>query len=254
MGELRSGMTNEGVDLLWTSGWDSSFRLLQLVFDHQATVRPWYVIDEKRQSTGHEIAAMERIRDAIRRRSPAAADRIEPTRFKGLSAIREDADATARFHELRSRGALGSQYDWLSRFAAEEGIDGLELSIHRDDRAHDFVRPHVVVGGDGYRLGDDPEDPALELFRPFRFPLLDWTKPAMAKHAAAAGYGPVLELTWFCHRPWRGKPCGYCNPCRFTIDEGLGRRVPLIRRRLSKLNRVKLRVRTMVAGRLGGAR
>ena len=37
----------------------------------------------------------------------------------------------------------------------------------------------------------------------------------------------VMKLTWFCHRPRRGQPCGTCNPCIYTIEEGLGERVPM---------------------------
>jgi len=39
-----------------------------------------------------------------------------------------------------------------------------------------------------------------------------------------------MEMTWFCHRPVRGKPCGLCAPCVYTIEEGLARRVPWSRR------------------------
>jgi hypothetical protein len=42
-----------------------------------------------------------------------------------------------------------------------------------------------------------------------------------------------MDMTWFCHTPVRGRPCGICAPCVYTIEEGLARRVPVSRRVLS---------------------
>jgi len=39
------------VNLLWTGGWDSTFRLLQLILDTRATIQPVYVIDTARRSS-----------------------------------------------------------------------------------------------------------------------------------------------------------------------------------------------------------
>lgn len=39
-------------------------------------------------------------------------------------------------------------------------------------------------------------------------------------------FSHIMEETWFCHTPYNGKPCGICNPCKYTKEEGLGRRVP----------------------------
>ena len=48
----------------------------------------------------------------------------------------------------------------------------------------------------------------------------------MRAEAQRAGLEPCMELTWFCHRPIDDEPCGVCNPCIYTIEEGLGDRVP----------------------------
>src|SRR5690606_27941094 len=85
-------------------------------------------------------------------------------------------------------------------------------------------------------------DPRYELFKYFRFPLFDKTKRQMRAEAAAAGFDELMALTWFCHRPVRGEPCGRCNPCIYTIEEGLADRVPWrgrLRYRLRVLPRLK---------------
>ena len=102
----------------------------------------------------------------------------------------------------------------------------------RDDRAAAFLEPHVVrdenAGDPYYRLRDNPAADDLRLFERFRFPVFDKTKRDMQRLAAERGFADILELTWFCHLPTAdGRPCGTCKPCRYTIEEGLGRRSPL---------------------------
>ena len=43
--------------ILWTGGWDSTFRLVELSFE-DVNVFPIYVVDHKRQSKDLELAAM----------------------------------------------------------------------------------------------------------------------------------------------------------------------------------------------------
>ena len=215
------------VEMLWTGGWDSTFRLLDLTITQGREVQPHYVRDELRRSTGAELAAMDRILDALRAQYPEAAMRVRPVDSSAtVASLPPDEVVTASLARLKEHGHLGDQYEWLARFAAEREIDGLELSIHRDDRAAGFLDGHVYVDGDAHVLEDDPSNPDLAIFGRFRFPLFDITKVQMQGIATAAGWAHLLELTWFCHRPERGKPCGLCAPCRYTREEGLGRRVP----------------------------
>jgi hypothetical protein len=53
------------------------------------------------------------------------------------------------------------------------------------------------------------------------------------RRARAEGWGAIMDMTWFCHAPVHGRPCGICAPCVYTIEEGLARRVPVPRRVLS---------------------
>jgi hypothetical protein len=102
----------------------------------------------------------------------------------------------------------------------------MELSIHRDDKARELLAGLI----DGSRERLDPAyrgDSRYELFRCFRLPLFDTTKREMRAQAREAGFDEIMRLTWFCHRPRRGQPCGTCNPCIYTIEEGLAERVPL---------------------------
>jgi hypothetical protein len=220
-----------GIRLLWTAGWDSTFRLLDALLVRGKTVQPYYLVDAGRPSTASELRAIEQIGAAVARRNPGAAARLGRPVVANVADLQSDEQTAARFERLRARSHLGGQYDWLARFAIQHGLDDLELAIHRDDKAAAFLQDYVVReegGGDPYyRLRNDPTDD-LRIFERFRFPLFEATKRDMERAARQRGFIDLMELTWFCHIPTPdGRPCGRCNPCRYTIEEGLARRIPL---------------------------
>lgn len=234
------------VDLLWTGGWDSTFRLLDLAIVRCAAVQPWYVIDEERPSSGCEVDAMLRIRSVLAERFPEAAERVRPTRYRERAAIPNNAENEARRDRLAERSRIGSQYAWLADFAATVEIPSLELSVHCDDSAHVFLEPHVEPAdtphGTTYQLRTPLDDSDLALFEAFRFPILPWTKPEMEDYAARHGFVDLMYSTWFCHSPRKGAPCGLCGPCGFAIDEGMRHRVPALRRLERKVRVFKRRL------------
>lgn len=240
---LSADRRTDATHLLWTGGWDSTFRLLSLAMREHRPVQPYYVLDDVklRPSVPAERHAMACIRDRLERSSPRAAALVLPTVECTLQQIAPNEDITQQFENSLRSAFIGGQYEWLARFCAERGIEGLELSIHRDDRARDLLLGLV----DASRTRLDRRhagDPRYELFKYFRFPLFDKTKQQMRIEAIAAGFEDLMKLTWFCHRPAHGKPCGRCNPCIYTIEEGLADRVPLrgrIRYHLRVLPRLK---------------
>lgn len=188
-------------------------------------VQPWYVTDSGRRSTKTELATLDRMRAAFVQMNPAAADLLKPVRKFRVEDIPANAEITAGFETLAATSHLGRQYDWLARLAKSQSTV-LELSIHKDDKAHGFLESNAVEFEHGYRLSE--EAPAsLALFKWFTFPIFDVTKLEMQERAGAGGYSHIMEMTWFCHTPLMdGKPCGFCSPCRYTREEGLGHRVP----------------------------
>lgn len=45
--------------------------------------------------------------------------------------------------------------------------------------------------------------------------------------AKANKWEEIMNLTWFCHKPKKNKPCGKCVTCVATIEKGLGYRIQL---------------------------
>jgi hypothetical protein len=245
-------MRLHAVNLLWTGGWDSTFRLLQLVLVQARTVEPYYLIDDGRKSTNEELRAMENIRKALVERYPAARALLLPAHFEEVSHIPPDAGLTAMFQRIRNRIFMGQQYEWLPRFCAAHGAGKFELCIGRGDEVCSilkrFVIPCGTVTDPSYRVDDRfKESDEYGLFQFFRFPIYDLGKLDMACAARQAGFADLLELTWFCLEPrTRSRPCGACNPCRFAVEEGLGRRIPFVNRMRYHL-RVRSRVRGLLA-------
>lgn len=227
------------INLLWTSGWDSTYRLLELVLTHGRTVQPYYVFDSKRISSQIELQTMEKIKQAIAAKTPEAHALIQETIVIDALAAPKYEDITQSIGRLKAISFIGYQYDFLSRMARYRDLDQLELSVHIDDKLYKHLQGNVREVNNVYELVETPSNPDLEVLRPFRFPILMLTKLDMERRAREQGFADILDLSWFCFHPdSKGRPCGYCNPCRHTIDEGMGRRVPWqghVRRALTDL-------------------
>lgn len=249
-------MVDEPVHVLWTGGWDSTYRVLDLVLQQQRTVQPWYLVHEPRGGLGAEVAAMRDIRRAVAARSADAAARVRPTRYVGVDELAPDPQATRWLEELRRIGWIGEQYEWLYRFAIQR-LPGVrvEMGLVAGGSLWERVsaESEIVEGpiGPTWRLRDQPVDPALALFAPFDAPLLGATKLDIAERAVAAGFFDILALTWFCLTPRDGQPCGVCNPCRFVDEFGLGWRLSRRARWRRRYVDLRARLRAML-GRLRG--
>jgi hypothetical protein len=227
-------MKNKITNMLWTGGWDSTFRLLDLVLIKGSKVRPYYIIDSDRLSTGTEIRTMKSIKQTLFKEYPNTKDLLLPTEFKEVFDIKTNASITRHFKEIRhGNHFIGSQYEWLARFADEYEIMDLELSIHKDDKAHKALEQFTTQFFDGdelcYRVKESSYTSSeYILFRYFKFPIFNLSKLDIENIAKKNGFYDIMEHTWFCHNPRRNNsPCGICKPCTYTIEEGLSRRIPL---------------------------
>lgn len=252
----RNGGNSEPAKILWTGGWDSTFQLLRLLFLENRTVEPHYLIDEDRPSTGIELLTMKRIRQSIMKMDESAARRMCPTKFFSVSQIPAQPDITRAYQAIRRSRFIGSQYDWLARFCDSQGIERLQLCIHEDDKAAVVVAPMLAEthGGKEFTaLGDQYRGTDEHLvFGHFEFPILRLTKTNMATIAKEHGWTETMGMTWFCHKPANKKPCGRCNPCVYTMEEGLAWRIPKQRRITGSIHRVSVKPTKRFAKRMLG--
>ncbi|MCM2972627.1 hypothetical protein [Larsenimonas suaedae] len=214
------------IDVLWTGGWDSTYRVLSAALVEGKTVVPHYIVDLGRASSLRELQAISEVRVALSKIDPDAAERIEPLRITPVSEIPANPELSAAYHRLTQQAHLGSQYDWLARYAESERIEHLELSVHVDDKAYRFLDGKVVTTDEGIWTFDPRIDTDEAIFRFFDFPLLNISKTQMKAEAERHGFIDALEKAWFCFTPMDRAPCGLCNPCRYAIEEGMSYRLP----------------------------
>jgi hypothetical protein len=222
------------VRLLWTGGWDSTYRLLSIVLVHQRAVEPHYIITGNRPSFPAELRTMGRIKTMLFDRVPEARELLQPMRITDVTDLRADEGTARQIRALKSVCYVGSQYEYLARYAKQTDIPGLELCVEFSHHggAYSFIKPVAVwTAADEqsgyYAIPPGAADPDVALFSWFRFPLLDYSKLHMLEDARRHGFADLLEHTWFCHRPLPGdKPCGRCRPCGYVVTEGLASRLP----------------------------
>jgi hypothetical protein len=238
-------MTDAPVILLWTGGWDSTFRLLQLLLELRLPVQPLYLLDDTRASASMEIATMDRIRDLLGERYPQTRTLLRRTIFDRVADIEPDDDVQRAYERLAVKFGIGSQYEWLARYAVQHGTPGIEMACECIPFGASKVLMYRTVpttSVHGYRtFSVDPGEPDPDvrlLFDGYAYPLITTAREAMIDIAEAHGWVDLMGMTWFCHRPTsRGEPCGLCHPCLSNIGEGFGWRIPARRRALSAVYR-----------------
>lgn len=224
------------IHLLWTGGWDSTFRLLSALRLEGAEVRPHYVLDPSSPCSELEIDAMQRVREALQRHSPALAERLLPMSSASLDDLPEDDAETERYARLSARSGIGRHYEWLGRYARHAGLDEIEVGCHRDDPAMSLLNGCLRRVGERpfatYRLADEARETDLGLFSRLTFPLAELARADMRRFALDGGFLEQLEHTWFCLTPRRGSACGVCAKCHEAVVDGMGHRLPPVSRRL----------------------
>lgn len=218
--------------LFWTSGWDSTYRLLDLVIVQKQEVEPVYFINPQRISTGHEREAQKAILKSVEDAfEPTVSRRIAPVRFFQASSVDarlEQAKELAHALRTHTGRTFGDQYCWLHAVAQAENLTPLELGIVTEPSGNvgPILRENSIRDGDAWIVDPASSTPGIDLFRPFRFPILHLEKPRMRARAKKFGFYRQMKLTHFCHRPQtNGKPCGTCAPCRAVHRAGLGSRL-----------------------------
>jgi hypothetical protein len=211
--------------LLWTGGWDSTFRLLDLILIKNQIVQPYYTIDEDRPSTGNELKAMKSIKINLCEKFSYAKKLLLPTIFISVQDIPMNEDITDSFNKLLLKYPIGSQYEWLSRYAYSLRMK-LENGAQYIHWVPELLGPSlkkVCEANDIFYILDKEKASPEEylVFGNFLFPCFISKKDSM-EIAVKNNLFEIMQYTWFCKSPIKNqKPCGKCNPCQQTISEGM---------------------------------
>jgi 7-cyano-7-deazaguanine synthase in queuosine biosynthesis len=231
----------ERINILWTGGFDSTFRICQLSL-LPVEIQAYYISAGKR-SEPQELEAMALITDQINKH-PLKRCKLLALDVVKLEDIEPDQQIKDAYNKIRKEVVIGTQYEWLARFARQEGIHP-ELGFEKDEaspldayfKEKGTIRELSIPleGGedtlDYCEFDPDQTSEALTLlFGQLRFglPLYKMNKLQTVEAFKLIGYESVMPLTWFCAFPFHGKPCGLCNPCATVMKTGMSFRMPFL--------------------------
>jgi len=233
------------VNILWSGGWDSTFRLLQILIIDKNVVQPYYIIDPERRSIRNEFVSMENIKSLLFKKYPNTNELLLPTNLVLKSDILCDSKISESFKNIKKEMYFGDQYEWLASFCSSAGIKNMELSFEKNvnNKKYSFVLEHLEAydsedGCDIYTVKKELKGTDFDnVFSFFRWPLIEIDRNDMINVSKDRGFYDILNNTWFCHRPINNGtvPCGTCTPCIQAIEGGFAYRVPkksLLRYRL----------------------
>lgn len=218
------------VRILWTGGWDSTYRMVELS-QMQTKVLPIYCFGDDRPSEQYERKAMDSILTALRKRAETKAELL-PVKFVRIQDIPADDKITEAYKKINADTGLGSQHEYLARLAAMyPGIElGHELGTSGVGHMTMALKNWCHVEPDpkgGYRYDKDKSTKEGNLvLGNFTYPIMDKTETDMAENIKKWGYEDVMKLIWFCHKPIGGIPCGICHPCQVKVGSGMSFLMP----------------------------
>nr|WP_288836314.1 7-cyano-7-deazaguanine synthase [uncultured Flavobacterium sp.] len=218
--------------LLWTSGWDSTFRLLQIILIEKKSVQPIYVIDKTRKSLTVELKGIEKILKKIKELHPEAYQRILPVWYVDeVLTINDKIKESASY--INSFIRLGSQYSWLAQFCHNHNLNNVEISNDKNLKANSltcFLLTNYINADCSNQKNKEKHDKIDVIFKYFSFPVVALSKRDMLNIAKKNKWENIMYSTWFCHKPRKNKACGKCVPCINVIRKQMGFRIPVLNR------------------------
>ena len=219
--------------LYWTGGYDSTFRMCEMLIDEGKRVQPIYValvLDNDcqseetctklwlRRNRKEEKMAMDAIIKKIKEDFPEVADNILPTLVID-EPIKDDVfnfsyEKLFYSKNLWPKKRKKHQYLFLTKYAYyhKKKIDIGVLGIHEKSTLAKFLGKNLVKTDDNYII-NKKNHPLTYI----NFPLYGRSKEDLLEKAKISGYDHILNLTWSCWFPVKGTPCGKCPMCKERI-------------------------------------
>ena len=221
--------------LYWTGGYDSTFRLCEMLIDEGKIVQPYYVtliLDNDcqteescnklwlRRNRKEEKEAIKKIVASIKSKFPHVAPNLMPVIYID-NPINNDSfnykyDLMFDKIDLWPKKRKRHQYLFLSKYPYyhKRNIDIGVLGIHEKSKFAKFLKTNLVKTADNFEI-KNKKHPLGYL----RFPLYGRTKEDLLYKSQMSGYDDILKITWSCWFPKSGSPCGKCPMCKERIVE-----------------------------------
>ncbi|MCI5162696.1 MAG: hypothetical protein D3917_11905 [Candidatus Electrothrix sp. AX5] len=229
--------------ILWTGGWDSTFRILSTLLTQDGpNIRPLYLLDTSRASTINELETIHKIKKQIFKKGKYYSDKLKPMLIIDSSDIPEISEIREAYCKIRQTNWLGSQYVQLAELINHFKLTYPEISIEADVKPLQvFLQSNVVTCNDINILPAKTNNGIFksycEIFKYFSFPLIFKSKFDMHQESLSFEISEELQMSWFCHTPRRGQPCGLCGPCQDIVKADMAWRLPFLSRLICKTKR-----------------
>lgn len=212
------------IDVLWTGGWDSTFRIIELS-RQKVLVQPIYVIDSNRKSVPYELCAMDKILQILTQKKETVATFLPILKIE-LNDIPANKEITEAYKIIYAKTNLGAQHEWLARLAVRyPGIElGTEAGSTSSSRILKAINLFGVLENNDGCIALNREKSTKEgllVLGNVSFPIIDKTEQDMKKLIEQWKYEDVMKNIWFCHNPLNGKPCGICHPCQVKLASSM---------------------------------
>ena len=223
------------VNVLWTGGLDSTCRIAELS-QQDVIIQPYYIMDPSRKSIPYELRAMATITELIRKNAKTTAELREIIKVE-LDNIEADEEISTSYENLRKKYKLGSQYDFLARFAKQKNMV-LEVGLECSPRSKAY---NTIIGEckelvknkefNRYEINRDVTSfDGIHVLERLTYPCTLWhkSKKEEVEYMKSLGLGNLIDKTHFCHNPIMGLTCGQCNPCKDALKEDMAWRVSIL--------------------------
>ena len=222
-------------NLFWTGGFDSTFRLLQLVNESSVhCINLFYISlvidnletsDIRRKSTDYEIETMYQILKNIDIKKIQQFTIIGKNEdllkysflfdFKFMNYITKDKISyseknKALFFDLLTDGIVSRPINqWLGITQILDDLDiEAEICLEKDGGIWSKIKNYVIDGKIQFDLL-----PQLNAFSRYQIPLFDISRELMIE-LSNDSWLEVLKMTWSCWYPKEGQPCQRCFTCK----------------------------------------
>ena len=218
---------SDPMNIFWTGGYDSTFRICELLIIHKLPVQPIYIsynIDNKkkpiwsrrrwfqRESHKYELNAMNNIRENLYRKFPQTKDLLKETIVIDKDILDKNYNMMFDKLNLWPNKRKIHQYRHLGKisFLMKKHIDIGVLGLH-DQPFIKFVEKNNYRDSKGLNIKLDL--PYSHPLYYLKFPLFNKTKEELCNIAKKYHFDDILQISWSCWFPINGQPCGKCSMC-----------------------------------------
>jgi hypothetical protein len=213
------------VNLFWTGGYDSTFRLLQIIIIEKKCVNPIYLnfnsLDGsgfRRQNVRFELETMYMIINELYRLGYGG--QIMPLTI--ITEVKLSSTVIRSCSMLFNKGYLRrpvSQYAHMVQLSLDLNKI-VEECAEKSEHSTSYKMLNGKLNDDKMLCLDKAVGTPLYVIRNIRFPIIDLTKKDMLKIAKKHNFAYILKWTKSCWWPYSdGTPCRKCLMCRTRKEE-----------------------------------